>query len=145
MNPANEREALAAEFDRHVEEEDEILKQYHALSDKLSEGPLSVLVNHIVTDEEMHHFLLRTMADWLRTPPAPDAGRSEPGLDREAILRHTRDLREHEKKTIETCRELKTRLSGEDRELFVTILDAIAFDSEKHHRLLSAVEKMIDG
>lgn len=145
MNPANEREALAAEFDRHVEEEDEILKQYHALSDKLSEGPLSVLVNHIVTDEEMHHFLLRTMADWLRTPPRAGQRVAEPGLDRDAILRHTRDLQEHEKKTIEACRDLGARLSGEERDLFKTLLDAIALDSEKHHRLLSAVEKMIRG
>jgi hypothetical protein len=143
MKSAQEREALAAEFDRHVVEEDEILKQYHTLSDKLAEGPLSVLVNHIVTDEEMHHFLLRTMADWLRGAPTPGKSVSEQGLDREAILRHTRTLQEHEKKTIESCRELKTRLSGEERELFATILDTIALDSEKHHRLLAAVEKMI--
>ena len=64
----DQREALAKQFDRHVEEEGKILQDYHKLSDKLTEGPLSVLINQIVTDEEMHHFLLRTVAEWLRSP-----------------------------------------------------------------------------
>ena len=48
-----------------------------------------------------------------------------------------------ETKTIEECRDLISRLSGEGGELFEALLEAIALDSEKHHRLLSAVEKLL--
>jgi hypothetical protein len=54
-------------------------------------------------------------------------------------------LRGHEKKTIEACRGLKSRVSGGEGELFDTILEAIASDSEKHQRLLETVEKLIEN
>jgi hypothetical protein len=142
-----DRETLAAALERHVKEEDEILLEYRKLSDRLSgrlpQSSLSVLVDHIVTEEEMHHFLLRTLGDWLRTPPSPGASLESQGLDREAILRDTRALKEHEKKTVAECRDLVARLSGDEGEIFETVLEAIALDSEKHHRLLAAVEKLI--
>ncbi|MDH3213452.1 MAG: hypothetical protein OEM05_13295 [Myxococcales bacterium] len=143
MRGEDEREALAAEFERHIAEEGEILEMYHSLADKLPEGPLSVLVNHIATDEEMHHFLLRTLADWLRTPPTRVENPAGPAPHSDEILRQTRTLRGHEKKTIEACRGLKSQLSGEEGELFDAILDAITLDSEKHHRLLLTVEKLV--
>ena len=142
MASPNDREALAAELDRHVTEEGEILQEYRRFSDKLEDGPLSVLVDHITTEEEMHHFLFRTLSDWLKAPPAPSASLAAQGLDRDEILRHTRALQEHEQETVEACRDLKSRLAGDDRELFEALLDAIALDSEKHHRLLSAVASL---
>ena len=143
MDREEAREALAREFDRHRAEEGEILEGYHALSDQLGEGPLGLLINHIATEEEMHHFLLGTLSDWLRAPGSPDEALSERRADRDALLRQTRMLRGHEKKTIEACRGLQAQLSGDEGELFDTILDAIATDSEKHHRLLETVEKLI--
>jgi hypothetical protein len=143
MAAPNDRELLAAELERHVKEEDEILQEYRALSDELAEGTLSVLVDHIVTEEEMHHFLLRTLGDWLESPPTPGASPAEQGLDREKILRHTQVLKEHETKTASECRALKARLSGAEEELFETLLEAMALDSEKHHRLLEAVERLL--
>ena len=145
MKDEAERELLASEFDRHRAEEGEILESYHALSDKLGKGPLGVLINHIATEEEMHHFLLGTLSDWLRTPAELEESLSEHGLDRDALLRQTRMLRGHEKKTIEACRGLKSRVSGGEGELFDTILEAIASDSEKHQRLLETVEKLIEN
>jgi hypothetical protein len=143
MQSEDEREALAAVLERHMAAEGEILEKYHSLSDKLAEGPLSVLVNHIVTEEEMHHFLLRTLSDWLRTPPTPAGTHVRPDADRDEILRCTRALRGHEMKTIEACQSLKSELSGEEAELFDSILEAVSLDSEKHHRLLLSVEKLI--
>jgi hypothetical protein len=140
-----EREALATEFERHVVEEDRILQEYHALSDKLPEGPLSVVVNHIVTDEEMHHFLLRTLAEWMRETPSEAEVLGDVGPDREALLRNTRALMGHEQETIEACRALGERLTGEEGELFRGIIDAISLDSQKHHRLLGLVERLVEG
>ena len=145
MGSADERKALADEFERHIAEEGDILKKYHALSDKLADGRLSVLINHISTEEEMHHFLLRTLSDWLRAPAPRAETRTGSDSDRDELLRVTRMLRGHEKKTTEACRGLKSRLSGDEGELFDAILDAIILDSEKHHRLLATVEKLIGG
>ena len=47
----------------HVADEERILQEYHRLSDALPDGLLSVVVDHILTDEEMHHFLLRTLSE----------------------------------------------------------------------------------
>jgi len=143
MASTNDRESLAAELERHMAEEGEILREYRALSEKLPQGTVSFLIDRIVTDEEMHHFLLQTLSGWLRTPPAPGEGSLEKGADRDAILSHTRRLKEHERQTIEDCRGLISRLSGEESEIFEALLDAVALDSEKHHRLLSTVERLL--
>jgi hypothetical protein len=143
MASTNDRESLAAELERHMEEEGEILREYRVLSSRLAEGPVSFLIDRILTEEEMHHFLLHTLSSWLRTPPTTGESAPAQGADREAILRQTSALKEHETKTIEECRDLISRLSGEGGELFEALLEAIALDSEKHHRLLSAVEKLL--
>jgi hypothetical protein len=135
----DEREALAAEFDHHVSEEERILGEYHRLADKLPDGPLSVVVNHIATDEEMHHFLLQTLADWLRDP---DDEVSTEGLDHGELLARTRDLKRHEQETIDACHALKERMSGRDAEVLGGILEAISLDSQKHRRLLAVVETL---
>jgi len=143
MASTNDRESLAAELERHMEEEGEILREYRTLSSKLTEGPVSFLIDRILTEEEMHHFLLHTLSKWLRTPPTPVESPAAQGADLDAILHHTHLLQEHEQQTIEDCRDLITRLSGEGGELFEALLDAIVLDSEKHFRLLTAVEKLL--
>jgi hypothetical protein len=144
MDGTDERAALAAELQRHVAEEDEILQEYRLLSDELAEGSLSILVDHIVTDEEMHHLLFRTLAEWLEAPPVQEQSLSAQGLDRDLVLQHTQRLKEHEARTIESCREMVEQLSGDGNALFEGVLDAIIHDSEKHHRLLTLVEELID-
>jgi hypothetical protein len=139
-----EREALGAEFDRHVSEEERILRAYHTLSDKLPEGPLSVVVNHIVTDEEMHHFLLQSLADWVRSPATALDIADDIGSDRGELLRLTRELRDHERETIEACSELQERLGGGEGDVYDAVLQAIILDSQKHHRLLRLVESLIE-
>ena len=66
------RESLAATFDRHAEEEGKILAEYRTLSEKLGEGPAGFLVNLILTEEEIHHLLLRTTAKCLRELPTEE-------------------------------------------------------------------------
>jgi len=146
VESSEEREALAAEFDRHVAAEEQILEAYHRLSDQLPEGPLGLVVNHIATDEEMHHFLLGTLADWMRRPekfqvPLAD----DSGCDLATLLRLSADLRKHEQQTIESCEALKARIHGREAEVFAGLLDAISLDSQKHHRLLGLVSLMVES
>jgi rubrerythrin len=138
------REAVAATFDRHADEEMEILKRYCAFAEQVEDGPIAFVIERILTEENTHHFLLRTLARWLREPLAGVEERAGPqGKLRNVLLQHTRILQEHELETIDACRSLRSQLAGEEDDLLRTLLDAMALDSAKHQLLLSAVEKMM--
>jgi len=144
MEDTTARESFVASVDRHVEAEGRILEEYRALAEKIPDGPIGMLVDLILTEEEQHHFLLRTMAKHLRQPLTGETqGLEAKGLMRDELLRQTRRLREHERETINACGNLKSQVSSEEKELFDTLLDVMILDSEKHERLLLAVEKMI--
>ena len=144
MATKEERELLAATFDHHANEEGKILAQYRTLSEQLGTSAAGTLVSHILTEEELHHLLLHTMAKWLREPSAGPDRAVPPGANRAELLRVTRTLRQHEQETIDACRRLKSQLSDPSADLLVTLLDAMMLDSEKHHRLLEAAEKLIE-
>ncbi|MBK7971901.1 MAG: hypothetical protein IPK07_00855 [Deltaproteobacteria bacterium] len=137
-------EVLAARFERHANEEGKVLDAYRALSEKLADDALGNLVSHILTEEELHHLLLRTMAKWLRERPYLAPAR-EATPERAELLRLTRQLRAHEKEAIDGCRELEARVPEEGGAVIRALLEAMALDSEKHHHLLGAVEAMLEG
>lgn len=145
MDAQKERELFAASLDHHVEAESRILAEYRALSERIRTGPVSLLVDLILTEEEQHHFLLRTMAKTLRQSlQGEKSGGSEGlGIDPGELLSLTRRFREHEQETIEVCRNLKTQVTPENAELFDALLDALILDSGKHQRLLLAVEQIV--
>src|SRR5512146_604002 len=108
------QESLADEFERHADLEGHILAEYRVLADDLGDSAAGVLVNQILTDEEIHHLLLRTMAGWLRAQSVgADTMTVPPAANRSELLRRTRMLQEHERETIEACRELQPRLEGD--------------------------------
>ena len=145
MNSDNRREALADEIERHIGAEEAILKEYHVLVDQLPDGPLSILVNQITTEEEMHHFLLSTLAEWLRSEPDTDPSSLLEGIDRSAISDRARMLQNHEQATIDACSELKQQVQDEPEELLEALLDVLILDSQKHHRLLAALDRIASG
>jgi len=134
---------LAAKFERHADHEGEILERYRALSDKLGSSSAGMVVNQILTDEEVHHLLLRTIAAWLKGDPAARERSIAPDVNRGEILRLTRTLQKHERETIDTCRALIAELPESSAPFFSALLAAMALDSEKHHRLLKAVESIL--
>jgi hypothetical protein len=139
------RRALAGEIERHIGAEKAILEEYHVLLDQLPEGPLSILVNQIATEEEMHHFLLSTIAEWLCGGASSDLNDSLEGVDREAIAAHARRLQEHEQATIDACTDIGKQMSGESDELIQALLEGLVLDSRKHHRLLTALDRIARG
>jgi hypothetical protein len=139
------RESLAATFERHAEEEGNILVQYRTLVEKLGDSPARFLIKLILTEEELHHELLRATAKWLREDSGGKGNAMPPGANADELLRRTEQLQHHEKETIEACRTLRSGLSGTGGELLSSVLDLMAMDSEKHHRLLTTVQKMIKG
>lgn len=142
MTSKNQRAAIADEFERHIRDEDAILKEYHVLVDQLPDGPLCILINHITTEEEMHHFLLSTLAEWLRSVPDEKLDSPDLGVDRAAIVERARILQQHEQTTIDACTALKSDLKGDQGEIFDALLDVLILDSQKHHRLLLALESV---
>jgi hypothetical protein len=140
----NERASLAAQFERHADEEGKILTEYRVLSEKLGNSSAGNLVSHILTEEELHHLLLRTLAKWMRDASTEQERAVPPDADRAELLRLTQALRKHELETIDACRGTKSRLSGASDALLGILLDAMVMDSEKHHRLLGAVEQLLN-
>jgi hypothetical protein len=142
VNGGNRRETLADEIERHIGAEAEILEEYHVLVDHLPEGPISILMNQITTEEEMHHFLLSTLAEWLRSEPDIEPSDLLEGVDRRAIVDRARMLQDHEQATIDACSRLKAEVQGEHEELLEALLEVLILDSQKHHRLLTALDRI---
>ena len=131
MSSKDEREALAAKFDRHVNEEGKILAQYRTLAEKFGDGPVGFLLNTILTEEEMHHLIFRTTAQWLRQPPAedqPEAVRA----DRDEILGQTGALKKHERATPGDRRTRTSGPSGKHGGLLESRTRSEGLDSEDH-------------
>jgi hypothetical protein len=138
-----EREALAAKFERHADEEGRILEQYRTLAEALGNGPAGMLVNQILTEEEIHHLLLRTMATWLREHSDALPAAAGRDVNRSELLRLTETLKHHERETIDTTRALMAQVSGASSHLLRTLLEMMVLDSEKHHRLLTTVQELL--
>ena len=145
MSSDTNREALAAKFERHADEEGKILTEYRAFAEKLGNSSAGNLVSHILTEEELHHLLLRTLASWLREHPTERERAVPPDANRDELLRLTHTLQRHERETIHACRALELELAGQAEEILATLLSVMILDSEKHHRLLGAVEKLLQS
>jgi len=143
MATGGDREALAGKLDQHVEDEGRILAEYRKLAENLGDSPLARLVNLILTEEEVHHLLFRTTAQWLRDPSAETEISAPSEAEREGLLRRTEELKRHEQETIAACGDLKSSLSGESGVFLDSLMQAMVVDSEKHHRLLESVEKLL--
>jgi hypothetical protein len=140
-SPDKQRELCAACLDQHVETESEIMEEYRALAGPIESGPIRFLIDFILHDEERHHGLLRMMAKYLRIKNRRN-DKLPWVIDRQELVRHMHKLQEHERDTIAACQDLKTQVPADESEFFGALLDAIVLDSEKHERLLLAVERM---
>jgi len=139
---ADKRELCAACLDQHVETESGIMDEYRKLAGPIESGPARFLIDIIIHDEERHHGLLRMMAKYLRIKNRRD--KALPWvIDPVELARHMRKLQEHERETIAACRELKQQTPPDESEFFGALLDTLILDSEKHERLLGAIEKLV--
>jgi rubrerythrin len=143
MTRQKEREQFAKALEWHVGEEQRILDEYRTFTSRLKGSSVSLLTDLILTDEDQHHALLQKMVKILREPAGGKTRDMLEDDNLEGLLQETRKLREHEKETVQVCRNLKSQMNLQEPEPFEAILDALIFDSEKHQRLLLAVEKTI--
>lgn len=143
MSTEQAKESLAARFERHADQEGAILDEYRVFAEKLGNSAAGMLVDQILTDEEVHHLLLRAIAKALRAHAAGRAPEIPHDANRAELLRIAHTLQKHERQTIDACGVLRAQLSGESDEHLRVLVDAMALDSEKHHGLLTAVVKML--
>jgi len=141
LSPDKQRAICAARLDQHVETESGIMEEYRSLAGPIESGPIRFLIDFILHDEERHHGLLRMMAKYLRIKNRRKQDMPWV-IDRLELVRHMRKLQEHERETIAACRELKGQLPADESGFFGALLDAVILDSEKHERLLLAVERL---
>ncbi len=139
-----DNETLVTTLQRHADQESEVLDRYRTLSAKLGEGPVGMLVDMILTDEEMHHLVLHTTAKWLNEPSAGASDAGLDGADRGALLQLTRELRHHEQETIDEFSALQSDLPAESGAFVACLVQTMILDSEKHHRLLGLVENLLE-
>lgn len=140
-----ERERFADGLERHAAEEEHALGEYRNLAGLLKGGPAGLLIRFIFRDEEHHHFLLREMAQRFKAPLEEKSRRAAEGASRAEVLNLIKGLMQHEEATIAECRKLKAQFAAAETELFDAILDALIFDSEKHRRLLSALDRTMQA
>lgn len=143
MDYKSEREFLASTFRSYAAAEEKILTEYRALSKQLGDSTCGLLVNHILTEEEMHHLLFSTAAMWLKDHVSTEYAPLPQGVNKSEVLQMTRSLCEHESSTIEAFRKLKSQLPAGEVELVGTLLDIVILDSEKHCQVLKGMEKVL--
>jgi len=143
MIAREERESFAMGLERHVIEEEDILGKYTHLGGLLKAGPAGLLIRHIFLDEQHHHFLLREMSKRLKEPLAEKPMAAVEKASQAELLNLIEELMKHEEATIENCSKLKSQFAAEETNLRAAILEAIISDSEKHRRLLLALDKVM--
>lgn len=143
MTLTQERALFAKALEWHAGQEGTILEEYRTLTSRLQGSSVRMLTELILTDEEQHHNLLLKVVKQLRRPAGGRTKRIGQNDNLEGLIQETQKLREHEKETVQVCRKLKSQINLKESELYEAILDALIFDSQKHQRLLLAVEKTI--
>jgi hypothetical protein len=138
-----QKEAIAAALEKHVRDEEYVLAQYRKVAGILRHGPAGLLIRLIFVDEEHHHFLLARLAEDVKAPFDGGAMIELEGRSPAELSVLIGNLAKHEEATIENCRKLKSELAAEGLQLFEAILDAVIADSQKHQRLLLALEAMV--
>jgi hypothetical protein len=136
-----DNENFADGLERHVLEEEASLERYRHLGGMLRDGPAGLLIRSIFLDEEHHHHVLAQMAKELRA--LSEEKFTIDAATRAEVRAMIEELIVHEEATIEKCRALKEQYARLDNDLFAALLEALVCDSEKHKRLLIALEEVI--
>lgn len=143
-------EKILNSFVRHEREEQEFLKGYGEIVDG-SENPLvRFLLQLIMSDEEKHHGLVRSITTTLKDGII--GRRSDGGIpkfqpmtdaDREKLKALTNDFIKAEKDGIKEYQALMKSCDGLYDGLLVLLIQTIIHDSRKHMMILDFIEKKL--
>jgi len=124
-----------------------MLEDYHALSPLVQDTPAGVLLNWVISEVVIRRVTLRNVMEDLKRVPEKKKGNGADGLEmeRDKVLHWTYRLRLKEQAVAADCRYLKSHASWEELGLLDALLDQMIVNSERDHRILLAVERMVKG
>lgn len=146
MNAKKERELLVVGLERLLRKESKIVEEYRALAEMLEDIPAGLLLDWVVIEEEAHHTLLFNIIHALKqnSQKGGENGADSVEMERDTMLCWVGRLRMKEQAVVAACLSLKGQACWENEDVVDAFLDALVMDSEKHQRLLLAVEKAIE-
>ena len=143
-------EQLLKQFVAHEQHEQEFVKEYGRIVKELDNPLVKFLLQLIISDEEKHHALVRSIAsglrkdlEWLRE------GTDMPKLgpvsqeQRAELLSLTAELIDAEEATIRQFRDLMKQSQGYRKGLPDLLIKTIIHDSEKHLMILEYVDERL--
>ena len=140
-------ERLLNEFETHEAKEEESLKHYRKLLNKMPNPVTRFLLQLIISDEEKHRAVIHAMVATLRgslmwTKPEGSLEGAADLAETNGQLRVSTDaLIELEKEGIRECKALVKESSGYYHGVFKILLDSMIRDSEKHIELLEYLKE----
>lgn len=145
-------EQLQRVVSRHIAAEESSIGRYQKLLADINDPVVKMLLSELLTDEAHHHGILKRMESQLEAelgekasgPFSGSAGELEPDV-RATALAELKDLGEHESTGASHLHDLAKQARSAGSDLLGLLLDSLATDSEKHHRLLGFIEKRIGG
>jgi hypothetical protein len=146
MNAPKERELLVMGLEKLLRKQNKIVDDYRALAEILEGIPVGLLLDWVVIEQEAHHTLLINIIHALKQTAQKGSEHGADGVEteRETVLCWVKRLRTKEQAVVAACHSLKSQACWENGEVADAFLDALVMDSEKHQRLLLAVEKAIE-
>ena len=146
MNAKKERELLVMGLEKLLRKQNKIVDDYHALAEILESIPVGLLLDWVVIEEEAHHTLLINIIHALKQTAQKGSENGADGveMERDTMLCWVGRLRMKEQAVVAACLSLKGQACWGNGNVVDAFLDALVMDSEKHQRLLLAVEKAIE-
>lgn len=142
-------ERLMKELETHEGHEGKFVKRYQEIAEKSKNPLIKFLLQLIISDEEKHHAVARSMVSTLKgdltwtKPNDAIRGLYELGEGREEFLKLTEEFIRLEKEGVKEYKKLVKESKGYYRNLFVLLFQSMIHDSEKHVEILEFLRKTV--
>ena len=145
-------ERMLEQFVAHEQHEQVFVKEYGKIVKGLDNPLVKFLLQLIISDEEKHHALVRTIAsglrkdlEWLKEgADMPKLGSLSPD-QRDELLSLTAELIKAEEETIGQFQALMRKSEGYRKGLPTLLIKTIIHDSEKHLMILEYIDERVRG
>ncbi|NQU69097.1 MAG: hypothetical protein HQ514_01030 [Rhodospirillales bacterium] len=144
-------EEMLGQFSAHERHEQEFLNDYRGIVDRHDNPLVKFLLQLIISDEEKHHEVVRTMTSALQTDLTGirGGGADMPKLgalseqEKDDLLDLTGEFIRAEAQTIKEYKALMKRSKGYHKGLLVLLIKTIIHDSEKHMMILEFIDEKL--
>ncbi len=144
-------EQMVNRFSAHEKNEQDFVNEYREIVDRHDNPLVKFLLRLIISDEENHHRLVRTITSAFQTDLTgiKNEGAEMPKLgafseqEKDELLQLTADFITAEKLTIKEYQALAKASQGYHRGLLVLLIRTIIHDSEKHLMILDFIDEKL--